>query len=260
MTHAIRACSAVLAAAAVALVAASGCGALIAGADTEGSADSGDDSSPFMRSVTTGPRPRVRQDAAAGADSCGVGACPLPADVSGFVPQWKPPTGAHQGRCPPSMIDEYYQNCLAIGTSAGCDAFGPAADAAHQACRRCLSRNFGDSVWGPVIESTNKVETNQAGCIFLLDPSSLDCAKAVEAAAECEHAACDPVCGAENATAFDDWIQCSATANACACQSLFAAADCVKQIAADAGAAAPCLVGQTFQDFFVVTAGLFCGP
>ncbi len=84
-------------------------------------------------------------------------------------------------------------------------------------------------------------------------------AKAVQAAAQCDHAACDPVCNGANATAFDDWIQFTTTANGCGCKSWYAASDCIKSIAADAGPAARCLVGQTFQDFFEVTAAVFCG-
>jgi hypothetical protein len=158
------------------------------------------------------------------------------------------------------MMDEYYQNCLAVGGAQQCDAFGPGADAAHRACQKCLASDFGDSTWGAVVQSTNIVEANQAGCIALLDPGALDCARVVQAAAECQHAACDPACTAQNAAAFDDWIQCGAIANACGCKSAFSAADCVKQIVSDAGPASPCLVGQTFQDFFEVTARVFCGP
>jgi hypothetical protein len=157
------------------------------------------------------------------------------------------------------MIDEYYQNCLAAGGAGSCAAFGPGADATHQSCGKCLSSGFSDATWGPVVHSVNLVETNGAGCIALLDPSALDCVKAAQALEQCEHAACDPVCSASSASAFDDWIQCSTAANACGCKSWFQASDCIKQIAADGGPAAQCLIGQTFQDFFAVTAAVFCG-
>jgi hypothetical protein len=233
-----------------------GCGGMV-------SADpSGEDSTSTADAST-----HVTRDAAGGgfsqgdggaAGSCSVGACPAPGDVSRFVPTWRPPTGAHQGLCTPALIDEFYQDCL--GTGAGpCSVFGPAGDAAHQACGRCMTSGIDDAAWGPVVASPGLVETNGAGCIALLDPSAIDCAKAVQALDECEHAACDPTCNAASGPAFDDWVQCSAAANACGCAPWLAASNCTQAIAADAGPAAACLVGQTFQDFFEITAQVFCG-
>jgi hypothetical protein len=191
--------------------------------------------------------------------SCSGGACPSPGDVSGFVPTWKPPTGAHRGQCTPALIDEYYQDCLAVGGTQTCAAFGPGTDGPHQACGACIASNFTDPSWGPLVRSPNIVETNGAGCIVLLDPSAIDCAKSVQALAQCEHAACDPVCHAAGTVGFDDWVQCSAASNACGCKSRLSESDCVKEIVSDGGPAAACLVGQTFQDFFQVTAAVFCG-
>jgi hypothetical protein len=237
---------------------AGGCGGEIDGESAGHSTSTGDASTLVARDAAGG-RGGPPQDDGAAPSSCSGGACPSPGDVSGFVPTWKPPTGAHQRLCTTALVDEYYQDCLAVSGAQSCAVFGPAGDPAHQACARCLTSGFDDATWAPVVESANVVETNGAGCIALLDPSALECAKSVQALDQCEHAACDPTCHTGSASTFDDWVQCSAAANACGCQSWFAASDCVKQIAAGAGPAAACLVGQTFQDFFEVTASAFCG-
>lgn len=243
---------------AVGLVAA-GCGGAVAEKSAGQAADAGAVPAHAMPDAGSGPGVVAQADGSSAPVPCSGGACPSPGDVSTFVPTWRPPTGANQGQCSPALIDEYYQNCLSVGGMQACDAFGPGADQAHLACGNCISSNFGDSTWGPLVHSANVLETNGAGCIALLDPSALDCAKAVQANDECEHAACDPVCGATNAVAFDEWDQCGAAANTCGCSSWFAASNCVKAIAADGGPAAQCLVGQTFQDFFSVVAAVFCG-
>lgn len=233
-----------------------GCG----GAVTDGSATASTDSGTRpVRADAGGGVALVTNDDGGVSVSCGGGACPSPGNVSSFTPTWRPPTGAHQGQCTPALIDEYYQNCLSAGGVQACDAFSLGADQAHRACARCVSSNFGDPTLGPLVRSANVLESNGAGCIALLEPSAIDCAKSVQAMDQCEHAACDPVCGAANAMAFDEWDQCAAAANACGCSSWFAASDCVKEIAADGGPAAQCLVGQTFEDFFSVAASVFCG-
>ncbi len=235
-----------------------GCGGIATGESAGGNSSTGSGSAgPAGRdgSVARGGEPQGD----GGPVACSGGGCPSPADVSGFVPTWKPPTGAHQGACSAVLVAEYYQDCLADGGSAACSAFGPAGDAPHQACARCLVSGFGDAAWGPLVESAALVETNEAGCIALLEPSAIDCAKAVQALDQCEHAACDTTCHGGSAAEFDDWVQCSAAANACGCASELAASDCIHAVAADAGPAAGCLVGQTFQDFFEVTANAFCG-
>lgn len=240
------------------------CGGTLA--EQPGSGDAGDGGDADAR--------RVHKDAAPTDDSsddgdgddgglppCMGGSCPSPGDVSGFSPTWKPPTGAHQGKCSPALIDQFYQDCLSTNGGQTCTSFGSGSDPAHQACAACIMSQFGDAQWGPLVYSANLIDTNEAGCIALLDPSLLTCAQAVEADMECQHAACDPVCGGGSDSTFDQWVTCSAAANACGsvCASYFAAADCVKKIAASTSPAKPCLVGQTFADFYYATAGVFCG-
>jgi hypothetical protein len=190
--------------------------------------------------------------------ACDQGVCPSPASVSGFAPTWKPPTGAHQNACTTALIDEYYTDCLAEGGTQDCSAFD--TDAAHEACQSCLVSNFTDPQWAALVYGEGEIETNTSGCIALLDPAAIDCAMAVQAEDQCQHAACDAICGAGNASGFDDWVTCSAAANGCDCGSWFQGADCVKSLAGAQNPAAPCLVGQTFQDYYYSVAAVFCGP
>jgi hypothetical protein len=130
----------------------------------------------------------------------------------------------------------------------------------HLACGRCLRSQFGDARWGPLILSPGEIETNVAGCIALLDPSAIECARTLEAQTECQHAACEPVCSASSDLGFEQRVQCFSAANECSCKSWFLAADCAKPIATSAGPAAQCLVAQTFEDSYDFVAQVFCGP
>lgn len=234
------------------------CGGAVA--DDSAGANSADSGAGSSRAVPdAGGRGPVAQVDGVAPVPCGGGACPSPADVSAFVPTWRPPTGAHQGLCTPALIDEYYQDCLSLGEAQACDAFQPGANPAHLACGNCITSNFTDPTWGPLVRSANVLETNGSGCIALLDPSAIECARAVQANDECDHAACDGVCGAAGAAPFDEWDQCGGAANACGCSSWFAASNCIQAVVGDGGPASQCLVGQTFEDFFSVTAQIFCG-
>jgi len=193
----------------------------------------------------------------AGLPVCDQGVCPSPSSVGGFVPTWIPPSGAHQNKCTMAMLTDYYQQCLSTSSAQGC-TFG--MDPASQACLSCLDSSFTDPVWGPLVAGVGEIGTNTAGCIVLLDPGAMSCAQAIEAQDECVHAACDNVCTASDPSSFDSWVTCSAAANGCGCEPYFKAADCVKALAGAQSPAAPCLVGQTFEDLYYSVSAIFCGP
>jgi hypothetical protein len=245
-------------------VATGGCGGEIVGNEPRGARDAGDGSRRFPGDATLdSSNDGANQfDTESGLPPCNGGACPSPVDVSGFQPMWDPPTGAHQNACSQALIDEYYDDCLSTSGNQMCTSFGAGADPAHQACLACLSSNAGSPELGPLVYfPDNVVETNLSGCIALLDPSAISCAEALQAEDQCEHAACDPVCGggASDST-FDQWDTCTAAANTCGCQTYFAEADCAKALVSGNSPAAPCLVGQDFQDFYYQVAAVFCGP
>jgi hypothetical protein len=254
--------SIVFAAGAVAALWAAGCGGAIDGG-AQANADAGKDA-PYV-TLDAGRHDAPGRDSNTidtGADvaiACDQGVCPSPADVSAFQPTWIPPTGAHQNACTPQLIDEFYTSCLSTNSSQLCAAFNTMADAAHQACGKCLTSQYADAQWGPIVYAKDDVETNTAGCIALLDPSQIDCAKAIESLLECNHAACDDICSGASAPGFDQFVQCTAASNTCGCKTYFDASQCQKKVAQGGGPAAPCLVGQTFEDFYYATAAVFCG-
>jgi hypothetical protein len=193
-----------------------------------------------------------------GMPACDQGVCPSPASVAGFTPTWIPPTGGHQNVCTMAMLTAYYTDCLDENDAGDCAEFG--ADPAEMACLSCLTSNFTDPTWGPLVFGEAEISTNTAGCIALLDPGAMPCALAVEAQDECIHAACDQVCQGGDDTGFDSWVTCSAAANSCGCASYFQAADCVQTLAGAQSPVAPCLVGQTFEDLYYSVSAVFCGP
>jgi hypothetical protein len=93
--------------------------------------------------------------------------------------------------------------------------------------------------------------------VEILDPSQLVCATSVQQADECQHAACDAVCPVTDMTSFDDWQACINASAQGGCLPYLQAAACVN--AEDAGPAAVCVTGQTFEDQFFDIATVFCG-
>jgi hypothetical protein len=243
-----------------------GCGGALASSPSSGdggqdaTSDAGDDGTSADGAGDDGPMLDgiVEID---GTPACDQGVCPSPASVAGFTPSWIPPTGAHQNLCTTAMLDAYYADCLDTDDTTmpgDCSAFG--VDPAEQACEACLTSSFTDPTWGPLVAGVADVETNTSGCIALLDPGAIPCAQALQAADECEHAACDQVCAGGDPSGFDSWVTCSSASNSCGCAPYFAATDCVKALAGAQSPAAPCLVGQTFQDLYYSVAAVFCGP
>jgi hypothetical protein len=159
--------------------------------------------------------------------------------------------------CTTALITQYYNECI---SSAGPCSF-QTGSAEMKACAQCLTSQFTDATWGPLVVTPGLISTNNAGCLAILDPSQMACAQAIEAEMECVYAACDPVCGNTSSDpGFDGWVTCSAAANECGCQSWFAASNCGQALASASSPAAPCFIEQTFEDGYYTMATLFCGP
>ena len=190
-------------------------------------------------------------------DSIDAGACQI-ADLSGFSPTWSPPTGYHQGLCTLEEITESYNACDGEGSS------GPACAAfveAHGPCFNCINTSFGDARSGPLINLSNGVALNNlGGCLALLEPCNLSCAKAINARLACEAAACVDNCGTNEGN-FDN---CTAAADECApdgCLAYVEDANCANTIADqfDRHPGSVCFQ-QTFGQYYNVVAPIFCGP
>jgi hypothetical protein len=257
-----------LAAVLLVFCAAGGCGGNLDTGNSGGNTDGGlrdgshvghKDAGPFDATDEDGDDGADGDDGGDGSPGCNTGVCPSPDDVTGFQPTWKPPTGGHQNKCSAALIDEFYTDCLDTNGSQQCSTFGANGDAAHQACAACLQSQYTDASWGPLVYSPGEVETNESGCIALLDPAAMSCAQSVQADDECQHAACDPVCGIGDDQSFDGYVTCTAAANSCGCEPFFQAAMCAKMLGYAQSPAAPCLVGQTFQDVYYQIAAAFCG-
>ena len=207
------------------------------------------------------------------------GAPCAPGDVASFTPSWHPPSGAHQAKCTTAQMDAFYTGCLSsTATQATCAPFGKDGGAGDRTCATCLVSRSSDATLGPIVvhplAAGSAQEMNFAGCVALVDPTAVACAKTYQAGVECEHAACDKVCRGDDSAAFDQYMGCRGAANVGACNAYTKAGQCVFALGADAGdgggagdaggasgATAACLfAGTTFEELYRAIAPLFCGP
>jgi hypothetical protein len=169
--------------------------------------------------------------------------------------------------CNELLLNDYYASCLGPSSSQNaCDqSWGAGEDPAHATCQTCILTPASASVWGPLVDygtggdggAGGTVSVNVAGCVEILDPSQLTCAMSVQLADECQHAACDPGCPVSDTASFADWQACIAASAQGGCLAYLQSAACVN--AEDAGPAAACVTGQTFEDEFLAIAAVFCG-
>ncbi len=214
-------------------------------------------------------------DASAASDAGEASAPCTPGDVTAFTPSFHPPSGAHQAKCTAAQMDAFYTMCLASSaTQASCATFGKDGGAADHACAACLVSKPSDATLGPLVvyplAAGTALEIDFAGCVALVDPSAIDCAKQYQAGVQCEHAACDGVCRGDDSVAFDQYTGCRGAANLGACNAYTKAGQCVFALGADAGdgggagdagsATSRCLFGgTTFEELYRAIAPLFCG-
>jgi hypothetical protein len=120
----------------------------------------------------------------------------LPGDVSHFLPTYTPPVGPNVGACTSIQLEALVTDCFAaFASSATCDPWEN--DPANAACLGCWSGAATASRWAPYLYVNSPGETdylNVAGCVALADPGALSCARSLEAALECDFAACLQAC------------------------------------------------------------------
>jgi hypothetical protein len=180
---------------------------------------------------------------------------------------YHPASGAGQGACVAGdagdPITEFYDQCLGPGRSgAGCDAFTQA----NAACAACILTPEAAMKYGPILDHGGFVTANVAGCLELAgdqlqqpDASELPCAKAVQALAGCELAACEANCPVDDPASLTQYDGCSTSAGTAGCQSYASAAACAETEGEGGGLSAACLVGD-FQTFYNLVVPIFCGP
>jgi hypothetical protein len=205
------------------------------------------------------------QDAATAADVSSSDVVPpsmcQPADVSTFQPPtYAPASGVHQGLCTQTQIDSIYQACLGSNaTQAGCDMLiGTGASASDLACSACVFSQDSDTTHGPIIDRGSTVAINLPGCVELLDPNGLACAKSLQAADRCEVDACSANCPVSDAASLSLYDGCIDTAAEGGCKTFEMATGCADD-EQDGGPAAACFAGTTFLEQYDAIVALFCG-
>jgi hypothetical protein len=183
----------------------------------------------------------------------------MPSSLAGWMPpSYQHAQPAQAAACTSALIDDFYASCLGPGAStSACDQNWGSPDSgedlAHATCEECLVTASTSPTLGPVVNYGTTVSVNVAGCIELLDPTNLACARSVQQADECEHQACDTPCPALGA-----FESCVTAADKGACASYVQAATC-QGSEADGGAARACAAGASFGDLFAAAARAFCG-
>ena len=187
----------------------------------------------------------------------GSSAC-TPANVAGFTPIWRQPTGAHQGACTSTQLTDYFAQCQAsAATTTTCSNWR----SSNAACDACLETRESAPQYGPIVILDNgTVQINVPGCVALLEPCNVACATAYQAAFMCEAAACEPGCPAtSSASWFMSYQACATTADGCGCEKYTAASACVSSLVGPLHPASACLSGNNFQEYYAEVAPLFCG-
>jgi hypothetical protein len=189
-------------------------------------------------------------DAQADASTC------QPGDVQIFQPSYHPATGPFQGACiartddGPNPIRAYFDACLGENRSVrACTDFKHD----YEACAKCIQTPTTAARYGPLIEYGRFVFPNVPGCLELIKPVQLSCAKSLQAISSCELAACGANCPVRDATTLAAYSSCAAEADHGGCAAYAAAATCFSPSVAPTCA-------QDFQHFYDSVVPLFCGP
>lgn len=221
---------------------ASGCSA---GSAEGTSASIGDAGLPFP--------PQPPQDSSPPGDAS---AC-RPGDVATYRPApYVPAAAAHKGVCSAMDITVFYNTCLGPQTSSTlCNQFMSSKTTGP--CASCIVTSETADHYGPVIDHGGFVTPNVAGCIELTDPTSISCAKSVQALSSCELAACEANCPVHDTSSRSAFDECAKEAGQGGCQYYAKQANCTTA-ETDAGGAANCLL-PTFKSFYDAVVPLFCG-
>ncbi len=183
-----------------------------------------------------------------------------PGDVRTFVPAaYRPATPVWQDVCTGTQISAFYTACIdPNATPASCQTFYQ-MDPANPTCAACILTPESMTNYGPLVDHGSFITENVGGCIELTDPTGLVCAKAQQALAGCDLAACEANCPVHDVASRAALDQCTAAAEAAGCQMFAAQASCALQ-AADAGSSSAACDSATFHDFYDLVVPLFCGP
>lgn len=188
-----------------------------------------------------------------------------PGSLATYHPDaYHPASGRWQGKCVPDAqgdpVAAFYTACLsADATVDGCNLFRQQ----NADCVACILTGETAAKYGPILNHGGFVTANVAGCLELAgdqqpDASELPCAKAVQALAGCELAACEANCAVHDAASLAQYDACATSAEGAGCQTYATAATCAEPEQEASALGAACL--GDFQTFYQVVVPLFCGP
>lgn len=183
-----------------------------------------------------------------------------PGSISGFSPQWWPPSTFHQNLCTTAQTGALVDCLSDIPDKMTCDAFR--ADPANAACIACAITQSTASISGPLVADAVLISVNTAGCVARAtnDVTSTGCGAKRQAADQCEAFSCGPSCPALDQQGFDDYLQCISDADTSTCMTYADAAACVTPDLELDGSAPQCaLTGADFSANANIFVDLFCG-
>ena len=240
-----------------------GANAGFSGAAGEGGTDGGTGGAAGSQAGAAGSQAGAAgsQAGAAGAQDGGAGASGLVMNCQPQLPAgWTPSTyvhaKAHQNKCTPNEMSDYYA-CYKWGGASCID------DASHDECNACMEGPHGTNPPPALISHPGLVELNTAGCLELMGTDT-KCPAKWDAMTECMQVACDPVCpktgdGGPVFTA-QDHLDCRAASTAAGgpCESYAQPAyDCANAQLSNL-ALQKCFAG-TFSDRIISHGREFCG-
>jgi hypothetical protein len=207
-------------------------------------------------SASSGPDGSASSSGGGGTDA---GSACSPADVSSYVPSAYAAAQTPSDSCLAgdggSLWEAYYDACLGPAkSSASCNAFS----AANAACAACILTSYSAGRLGPIIDYGDFVGGNVAGCIQVLSPTELPCARSVQALTDCEIVACQANCPVSDATSLTARESCGDLADSTGCTTYSAAATSCQSAETDAGLDSPCTI-TGFKAFYDAVVPLFCG-
>jgi hypothetical protein len=185
------------------------------------------------------------------------GAAACATDVSSFSPAWVGPNNQNPA-CQPAEIDVLLKQCTE--TTACSPMPGGDGGMLSAACTKCLLPPDGKLV--PGVDPAGPIgappdpknigrptRANLPGCVALLDPASVDCARTLAAYQDCIDAACASCADADG---------CATTEGPMRCTKFAPTADCTKKVMTGAAQICVSSTQRNLQLKLISTA--FCGP
>ena len=170
--------------------------------------------------------------------------------MSTWKPTWRPPE-LPRAACTSAQLASVFYACESdTSTTAECFAWNRAP--ANAGCLQCLYSTEDEPTYGPVIYLRNRVRAaNIPGCIALLenDSSPAGCGAELQADFLCEDEAC-----MANCTVFEELAKCEVKAGGGVCARYRPGNAC-----GDPSMYSKCLDHDSFEDFYVAFARMFCG-